>query len=240
MENENENKFEEEYKENNDICPCCGKNKNETGFIKKRRSCRLCINKKMQEYKRQNKEKISEYNKKYKNDHVDDIKEYNANYNIKNRKTIQKRHTAYLREKRKNDPQYKLGTTIRNRLNKVLNGQKKKSTLESLGCSYKFLKEWIEFQFDDTMTFKNHGTVWHIDHIIPCASFDLENEDEMAKCCNWTNLKPMISKNNMAKKGVIPQELVDNEKNVKDFLKTTKLKEIPKIIEFDKKEYIGK
>lgn len=200
-------------------CPECGGDKNINGFIKNRLPCRLCINLKMRQYKAKNKEAISNYNKEYKLTHKDDISVYNSQYNKTNRKQIQERHTKYLREKRKTDPNYKMGTVMRNRVNKVLNGQKKTKTLKMLGCSFAFLTEWLEFQFDDTMTFKNHGPVWHVDHIVPCHSFDLTNESELLECFNWSNLRPYDAHDNMSKKAnVIPEEITQNQKNILKFL----------------------
>lgn len=80
----------------------------------------------MKQYKKKHAQEIMEYNKKYKAEHADEIKNYNARYNLANRQIIQKRHTVYLNNKRKTDVQYKLSTSMRTRINKVINGQKKK------------------------------------------------------------------------------------------------------------------
>lgn len=144
---------------------------------------------------------------------------YNAEYNINNRQTIQKRHTAYLRNKRQTDPLYKLGASLRSRINKVINGEHKPRTLELLGCSYDFLKKWLEFQFKDDMTFENHGTIWHIDHIIPCKHFNLL-DDEKKKCFNWSNLQPSNCRENISKGATIRKEEVEqNKKNIRNFMK---------------------
>ena len=47
--------------------------------------------------------------------------------------TIQKRHTKYLRKRRKTNPQYKISVTLRNRINKLING-KRKSLKYLIGC----------------------------------------------------------------------------------------------------------
>ena len=46
------------------------------------------------------------------------------------------------------------------------------------------------------MTEENYGTVWQIDHCLPITSFNLLDENDMKKCFNWFNLRPMSSENN--------------------------------------------
>ena len=48
------------------------------------------------------------------------------------------------------------------------------------------------------MTWENRS-LWHIDHIKPCISFDLTKEEEQKKCFHWSNLQPLWAKENIAK-----------------------------------------
>jgi hypothetical protein len=43
------------------------------------------------------------------------------------------------------------------------------------------------------------GKDYHIDHIIPCASFDLTKPEEQLKCFNWSNLQILTAHENMSK-----------------------------------------
>ncbi|REK64910.1 MAG: hypothetical protein DWQ49_01035, partial [Bacteroidetes bacterium] len=105
------------------------------------------------------------------------------------------------RNKRKTDLNYKLTDNLRNRVRKTLNGKSKsKNTLKLLGCSVDFLKKHIESQFEPGMSWENYGfDGWHMDHIVPCASFDLSDPEQQQKCFNYTNLQPLWAKDNISK-----------------------------------------
>ena len=49
------------------------------------------------------------------------------------------------------------------------------------------------------MTLENYGDFWHIDHVKPCASFDLNDEEEKMKCFHYTNLQPLWGRENLTK-----------------------------------------
>ena len=68
--------------------------------------------------------------------------------------------------------------------------RKNNRTIDLLGCSVSFLKGYLEEKFKDGMTWENHGE-WHIDHIKPCASFNLLDQEDQKKCFHYTNLQPL-------------------------------------------------
>jgi hypothetical protein len=74
------------------------------------------------------------------------------------------------------------------------------NTEELLGCSIENLKKHLEKQFTQGMSWKNYGK-WHVDHIKPCANFDLSKKTEQQKCFNYNNLQPLWAVDNL-KKGV--------------------------------------
>lgn len=120
-------------------------------------------------------------------------------YREKNVKKISSRHMNRYRF----EPIYRFKHCCRNRINKAIKGfgQKSKKTLDLLGVKeWKNFIEHIENQFykDNRINWSNYGE-WHIDHIIPCASFDLSNEEEQKKCFHYTNLQPMWGIDNIKK-----------------------------------------
>ena len=66
-------------------------------------------------------------------------------------------------------------------------------SIEYLGCDTETLKEHFKKKMKDDMTFDNV----HIDHIKPVSRFNLENEEELLKCCHFTNLQPLLVKDNL-------------------------------------------
>ena len=49
------------------------------------------------------------------------------------------------------------------------------------------------------MGWKNYGSVWEIDHIIPFASIDVENLEELAGVIHYTNIQPLLVSDNRSK-----------------------------------------
>lgn len=131
-----------------------------------------------------------------------------SDYAKRNRPAINKRQREYQAERKKTDPSFKLGITLRARIKTALaKGYKKAAkTTELLGCSVAELKVHLENQFQPGMSWENQGRYgWHIDHIIPCAAFDLSNEDEQRRCFHYSNLQPLWAIDNMKKGAKILQ-----------------------------------
>jgi hypothetical protein len=159
-----------------------------------------------------NKEKIKEYDRKYRKEVFNKKRrerrktdpEYKRRCYLIMKKSRQKpefklKRNIYLKNKLKTDFNYKLIHTIRVRVKDVLRGHSKSdSTINMLGCTINELWIHLEKQFKQGMTRENHGK-WHIDHIKPCASFDLTKPEEQAKCFHYTNLQPLWASENLAK-----------------------------------------
>lgn len=102
----------------------------------------------------------------------------------------------------------KFRSTIRMAIKRQSKHHKKlQITAILLGCTFDELKSHLQSKFKDGMTWENYGYYgWHIDHIRPCASFDLANPEHQKQCFHYTNLQPLWWHENIAKsdKRIIP------------------------------------
>lgn len=72
-----------------------------------------------------------------------------------------------------------------------------------LGADFFTVKEFIERQFINGMSWDNYGKEWSIDHVIPLDAAG-EDIDMIRKLCNFQNLSPMWKKINLQKGYKIP------------------------------------
>jgi hypothetical protein len=50
-------------------------------------------------------------------------------------------------------------------------------------------RQWIELQFDDECNWGNFSKSWQFDHIVPVAYFNLQEEEDLRLCWNFTNIR---------------------------------------------------
>jgi hypothetical protein len=183
------------------------------------------------QYWKENKERETEKHKAWVAENKDYIKQKNKEYREKHGKEIDKK--SY--QKRKNDPEYrvKFNEWRRNhekerrktdvhfriksncscRIREYLQDTKQYyKTTHFLGCLIDELKAYLESQFDERMSWENYGlNGWHIDHIVPCASFDLSKQVDQKRCFNFRNLQhsfdsqPLWGSENIAKSDTITE-----------------------------------
>lgn len=124
-----------------------------------------------------------------------------AENNRKNRARpeVKARRVEINRKRRATDPQFRIACLLRGRLSAALrNKQKRGSAVELLGCTIPELVTHLEEQFTDGMSWESQGA-WHIDHILPLSSFDLEDLEQLKIACHYTNLQPLWASDNCSK-----------------------------------------
>ena len=137
-------------------------------------------------------------------------KEYSSREEVKERR--RQYATEYYRKRSQEDPFYVLKTRMGSwilREIKKNDGSKDSSVWEHLPYTPEELKQHIESQFEDWMTWDNHGE-WHIDHIIP-QSVLLEDVTSMdhpkfRECWALENLRPLEARENIIKRNKIIDE----------------------------------
>jgi hypothetical protein len=147
-----------------------------------------------------------------KNYNYEDKKEYCHNYYETHKEEIKKtwstpefkeRKRIYKRNRRKNDPIFRMRENISNAILKALRKSKSskggQSILQYLEYTINQLKEHLEKQFDDKMNWENYGIYWHIDHIIPQSilPYSSMQDENFKKCWSLSNLRPLDAKTNI-------------------------------------------
>ena len=172
--------------------------------------CKLCQKVLIKENPEKRKKVYTEYNqshksaaKKYYEDNKEKILKRFKKYRTNNKIKINNLNKKYVISRLKVDIDFRLRYSLRSRLYVALKGFcKSKSTMKLIGCSIEQLKHHLEKQFKLGMSWDNYGK-WHIDHKIPCASFNLSKPEEQRKCFNYTNLQPLWAVENLRKSSKI-------------------------------------
>jgi len=222
-----------EYIKNNDtdykICSTCNENKQIENFYKKDSCvCRDCNNLRRREKYKNDEEhrkklinvasefkhkKVLENQQKRQEEQLKigiDNKECEYCHEIKNK--VRFRHNRLkCKDCERDHPIEKFKRVIRSRIHSCLkskNNSKNKHSVEYLGCSSSEYSKWL-FNYNPDYNLENHGKVWHIDHVIPLSTFDLESEPQQLIAFNWRNTMPLSVKDNLAKNRKIIKEQVE-------------------------------
>jgi len=147
-----------------------------------------------------NKEKILKYQKKYYSLNKEFVKEKVKKYRLENKIKIRECKKKWKLKNWKENDEFRLKENLRHRIYMALKGTvKSKKTMDLLGTSIDNLWIHLEKSFKLGMTKDNYGKIWHVDHKIPCASFDLTKPKEQVKCFHFTNLQALFVKENLSK-----------------------------------------
>ena len=143
------------------------------------------------------------YFREYRRRHWQTIREIE---NERRRNNRPEKLKVYIREYsrvRMQDPHERLAHRIRNRLRDMVRGRRPASSIESLGVSIEEFKLYIEHQFYarfDGLKMGWHNTkLWHLDHVVALASFDLQDPMQYREACDWLNYQPLWIEDNLSK-----------------------------------------
>lgn len=202
---------------------CYYSRKRKSGNITFDNTCKKCRRDKQKTWSKTNKEKKKESDKKWRENNkerkIKNDKIWRQNNKEKKKETDRKwrennkEHIKLWREENRQKlrdyqnewlkiPENKIIDNQRSRLKSALK-VKNKSTIEYLQCSSDFLKKWLEWQFDENMSWDNHGTYWHIDHVKPCYEYKTSKDTSIF---SWKNLRPLEKTKNLSKNNKIIQK----------------------------------
>lgn len=109
------------------------------------------------------------------------------------------KESNYTMNRYNSDLNFKLKVILRNRLlQSVKTDAKAGSAVSDLGCSIEDFKKYLEAKFIIGMTWDNIGQ-WHLDHVVPLASFDLTDRAQFLKACHYSNMQPLWKEDNLKK-----------------------------------------
>lgn len=222
------NKLKIEYKAKKEENKEKNRQKYNEYYYKNREKIKEKNKKRLREYYLKNSEILKTKSKNFREANKDKLKEIRNTDKCReqSRKYSKKRRelgkiTEYVRSLKK-DSNFKIRQLIAARVSSALkykNNRKSNKTIVLLGCSIPEFKQYIELQFTEGMCWENRGyNGWHLDHIIPCAMFDLSIEENQRICFNYRNLRPLWGKDNIKKRTSIPENVFEKIYEITEIL----------------------
>ena len=146
-------------------------------------------------------EAIKASKRKYQQKWKDANPEYICVWRDQNKEKIREYSKTYEKSRRSIDPVYKFSRDIRSLIGGSFRRRssiKPIKTEQILGCSIEEFKNYIISKCPEGITLENFNRYgYHIDHIIPLASAN--SEEEIINLCHYTNLQPLWCKENLIK-----------------------------------------
>ena len=180
------------------------KEKNSERFKKWRENNIEKINERKKNYRKNNIEKVREQERNlyYKRiDYYIKYREDNKEHYKKWRDENKDKKYEYMKERLK-IPQWRIALRCRTRIRRALkNIPKTNKTQDLIGCSWQELVNHLE----NTKVPGKDYTNAHIDHIKPCASFDLTDPEQQKECFHYTNLQFLPAIENLQKGSKLQQ-----------------------------------
>lgn len=202
------------------LCPKCKQEREDSQFLKNQHWCKPCRAEYMREfnsknpdyattYQKVNREKYQENSRRYEERHKDKRKIEKALYKVEHAAELKAKRNLRRRRLYKEDIGFRLLHLLRSRLliavKQCKSGTttKKIKTIHGVGCTLQYLQLHIESLFKPGMTWDNHGNgagKWNLDHIKPCASFDLNKVEDQLAVNHYMNLQPLWWEDNLSKR----------------------------------------
>tara|TARA_Y100001958_G_C21220239_1_gene545579 strand:- start:33 stop:1004 length:972 start_codon:yes stop_codon:yes gene_type:complete len=182
------------------VCNTCSETKHMSNFVKHRMICQECKverdKKRYQRFKNEEGTRVCTVCKEDK-----DCKMYSPG-----KKYCMTCLNAKECKDRNSNPELKVKKNVRNRIYALLNDKAKNlKSVEYLGCNTEDYLKWLKFSNSEYFF---HGNVWHIDHVIPLARFDLTKPEQQMLAFNWRNTMPLLREDNMSKKAKIDKKQI--------------------------------
>lgn len=178
------------------------------------------IKQQKRKYYKKNKETIKAKNKNYKNNHKERYKILMKRYWLKNKdvlspinakrnrnkwrnmtpidkKVYWNKKNAWEKQKKKEDHKYAIKKRLRLRVWQAFNGIRKKSS-DELGINYNDIVKHLNKTIP--IDYKNNPSKYEIDHIIPLASFNFDDSEQIKKAFSPENHQWLTSKDNLIKR----------------------------------------
>lgn len=176
-------------------CKCCILEANKERHKAYYESNKESIRAKHREWHHKNKESVTARKRKRREEDPEKFKAKGKDYRLKHKEVIRAYNKEYYQR-----THVRIRQACRARVREALRNKSKKAfgTEELLGCSIDELKTHLESQFTEGMTWENYGE-WHIDHIRPCASFNLTDPAEQKICFHYSNIQPLWASDNLSK-----------------------------------------
>lgn len=182
--------------------------------------CKQCITK----WYAENKEQVTEYRKEYRAKNKDKLIKYAKNYYQNNKKYLneyskeyRKDNIEYLKEyDRRRNEENKLSRCMSRGIWHSIKHNKAGQHWEDLvPYTLQELKEHLESQFDENMSWDNYGSYWEIDHIKPQNTFNITSPDDpdFQICWSLANLRPLEKSLNRQR----PKDGSDIKRNINDY-----------------------
>lgn len=188
-------------------CSKCNTNKPFCDFYKRgngyKSHCKKCVGDYYKQYYTENKETHNETMKIHYKNNIESYKSNSKNYRTFNSEKIKSINNEYVKKRRKYDIIFKIKLNLRSRIYSYLKTKKlikNNTTIQIIGCTPIFFKNYLQEKFYNEMTWENYGE-WHIDHIIPLSL--AKTEEEIYQLCHYTNLQPLWAEDNLKKSNKI-------------------------------------